>query len=403
MAPHARQRMKLPRLSSTLLTAYVMIGVVLLAAAAFYHVNGLMSALREDAQVVSEIYGRFCSVAADPNSGTETMDVIFEQIIRRIDFPVIITDRTGTPTQWVNVDIPPDQADPERLQALVEEMDQRVEPIDVRVGPGGPLISRVHFAESRRIRELRRIPFILVGVIVLFGVIGLWIIYVLRAQEQRALWVGMARETAHQLGTPLSGLAGWVELLRDESLPPREIAGEMAVDLSRLEEVASRFGRIGSRPRLRSVNWPVVVNEVLDRLRPRAPHLQIDFEQQNPPVPAVRGDPQLLAWVIENLVRNAIDACRGSEKPGRVFLSCSWPEEGPTVRLCVRDNGRGMTRAEARRAFRPGHTTKETGWGLGLPLARRIIEDDHGGRIFIARTRPMEGTELEVHLPLDTA
>jgi signal transduction histidine kinase len=403
MAPIVRQRMKLPRLSSTLLTAYVMVGVVLLAATAFYHVNGLMSALREDAQVVSEIYGRFCSVAADPNSGTETMDVIFEQIIRRIDFPVIITDRMGKPTQWVNVEMPPDQADQEELRLLAEEMDRRVEPIDVRLGPGGPLISRVHFAESRRIRELRRIPFILVGVIILFGGIGLWIIYVLRAQEQRALWVGMARETAHQLGTPLSGLAGWVELLRDESLPPREIAAEMAIDLARLEEIASRFGRIGSQPRLRAVDLPAVINEVLSRLRSRAPHLQIDFGQREPPIPRVHGDPQLLAWVVENLVRNAIDACRGGENPGRVLLSCSREVGESTVRLSVRDNGRGMTRAEARRAFRPGHTTKETGWGLGLPLARRIIEDDHGGRIFIAWTRPDEGTEVEVHLPLDSA
>lgn len=391
---------RLPRLSSTLLTAYVMIGVVCLAGAAFYYVNGLMGALREDAQIVSEIYGRFCSVAADPESGTETMDVIFDHIIQRIDFPVIITDREGAPRHWVNVGVPQDSQDLEELRSMVHSMDRLSPPIDVRVGPDGPLISRVHFSESDRIRELRRIPFILVGVILLFAGIGWWILFLLRAQEQRALWVGMARETAHQLGTPLSGLGGWVDLLNEQALPVDEIGREMAVDLGRLEEVASRFGRIGSRPRLGPVDLPRVVEVVLDRFRKQAPRLKLAFTEPATALPPIRGDAQLLAWVIENLLRNAIDACYSRDKVGIIRVSCTAGANERWLCMVVQDNGRGMTRAEARRAFRPGRTTKETGWGLGLPLARRIVEDDHGGRIFVSRTRPDEGTEVEVHLPV---
>ncbi|MAE70777.1 MAG: hypothetical protein CME06_09945 [Gemmatimonadetes bacterium] len=402
--PKGRRRfgLDLPRLSSTLLTFYVLAGAVLASAGAFYYVHGLMGALREDAQIVSEVYGRFCSIAGDPDGGAEALDVIFDHVIRRIDFPVIITDREGVPRHWVNVGLPPDSDDLSGLRAMVEEMDLEAEPIDVRVGRVGPLISRVHFAESDRISDLRRVPLILGGVILLFGGLGLWIIYLLRKQEHRAVWVGMARETAHQLGTPLSGLAGWVELLGDGTITAAEASKEMAVEIGRLEAVAARFGRIGSRPRLVAVDLRSVVIDVLERFRTRSAAHVISFEEEHGPGTIVRGDGQLLAWVVENVVSNAVDACRATEEAGTISVWCAADISGHWVRLTVRDNGRGMTMNEARRAFRPGQTSKETGWGLGLALARRIVEDDHGGRIFIARSRPGDGTTVELQLPLHT-
>ncbi len=391
---------KLPPLSSTLLMVYVLLGAVLATGGAFLYVHGLLRALKQDAQVVSEVYGRFCTIAGDPDGDAEALDVIFDHVIRRIDFPVIITDAEGVPRHWVNVGLAPDADDPARLLSMIDEMDRRAAPIDVRVGREGPLISRVHFAESDRIKDLRRIPFILVGVILLFFGVGLWIIYLLREQEHRALWVGLARETAHQLGTPLSGLAGWVELLGEGSLGPEAAAAEMTVELTRLEAVASRFSRIGSRPQLDAVDLGAVVGEVIERFRRRSSSSVVRFEEAHDSDAVVRGDRQLLAWVVENLVGNAVDACRAGGDHGTISVRCAIDAEAGRIRLQVGDDGRGMTLNEARRAFRPGHTTKATGWGLGLALARRIVEDDHGGRIFCARTRPGEGTTIEVQLPL---
>lgn len=404
------ETLKLTRVSATGITAYALAGAVLITGAVFLYLHRLVTTLERDAQVVGEIYAQFCRAAASPEGETEAIGVIFESVIQRIDFPVVITDREDVPRQWINVDVAPDandEASLERLGRLVDRMDARVEPIDIRVGRSGPLLSRVHYGASDRIQELRGVPWLLGSIVLLYGALGLWIVRMVRAQEQKALWVGMARETAHQLGTPLSGLAGWIELLEGETLPAERIAREMSVDLGRLEGVAARFGRIGSRVQLEQVDLLALAETSVERLRGRSGRVGLQVSSAGP-AGRVSGDPELLAWVIENLVRNAVEASRGAERPGRVWVEIgplpegawSWRGAGKGwVRLVVNDNGRGMTRNEMRRAFRPGHTTKETGWGLGLALARRIVEDDHRGRIAITRSRPGEGTAVEVWLP----
>jgi NtrC-family two-component system sensor histidine kinase KinB len=226
------------------------------------------------------------------------------------------------------------------------------------------------------------------------------------AGEQRSLWTALAKETAHQLGTPLSSLMGWTALLRES--PPgrltpertREILDEMDRDLARLQKVSLRFGQVGSLPALKEGDLVEITAGTVDYFRTRLPHLghAVRIEERYEPVPRVRVHRELLEWVVENLLRNAMDAI--DKKDGWIEVTVRWKRDERTVELIVRDNGRGMTPDERRRAFTPGYTTKRRGWGLGLTLARRVIAEYHGGRISIVESVPGRGTAVAVALPV---
>jgi hypothetical protein len=225
------------------------------------------------------------------------------------------------------------------------------------------------------------------------------------AGEQRSLWAGIAKETAHQLGTPLSSLLGWTALLRERvgsgaATPAaiEEIAGEMERDLDRLAKVASRFGQVGSVPALAEGDMTEVVAGAVAYFRLRLPHLgrQIEIEERYAAVPRVRFHRELFEWVVENLLKNAIDAT--DKWSGRIEVTLDWDRARREVVLRVKDNGRGMSADERRHAFEPGFSTKRRGWGLGLALARRVIREYHQGRILVAESVPGKGTTMVVAL-----
>jgi len=223
----------------------------------------------------------------------------------------------------------------------------------------------------------------------------------IKKAEQQLIWVGLSRETAHQLGTPISSLMGWVELLQSsESLEKvRSISAEMAQDVQRLEKVAARFSQIGARPDLKEQDVPAILRDVARYYRRRLPQMgkTVVIEEEYEQVPRVPVNRELFEWVVENLVKNALEAI--DKEDGRIVLRVTAVHERRfTVAVDVIDNGRGMDARERRKIFRPGFTTKKRGWGLGLSLAKRIVEEYHGGRLFVKESRPGEGTTMRILL-----
>lgn len=354
---------------------------------------------------------------------TGELNFILDEILEPNPFgvPAIITDSTSQqPLFWRNVGIPESLArlSPadsseamDRLRQLRAEMDATYAPIPIDItfpGPEGTPATRlrqyVHYDESSLIKELRIFPYVqllFVGLFILVGYVGFSYV---RRSEQSSLWVGMAREAAHQLGTPISSLMGWVELLR---LPDRNAAqhaealDEIEKDVHRLRRVANRFSDIGSMPKMTPMDLAPIVYGTVDYIRRRLPRqggrVTLDVEMDTPLRAPV--NEELFAWVIENLLKNALDALDDS---GGAITVEGMQRDG-RVHIDVTDTGCGIERREWSNIFRPGFSTKQRGWGLGLSLARRIVEDYHGGTLAVVTSRVGEGSTFRINLPAAAA
>jgi hypothetical protein len=343
-------------------------------------------------------------------------DFITNEIIipNAFGIPAIITDTTG-PLFWRNVGVPDTLASLSRgdslravarLDRLVTSMDETYTPLPIRIDarlPGGStaqIRQRVHYDESALITELRVYPYVQLLFVGLFVAVGYLGFSYVRRSEQSSLWVGMAREAAHQLGTPISSLMGWVEFLRLDGLAPAqraEAVDEIENDVQRLRRVADRFSDIGSMPKLERRPLAPIVEQTADYMRRRMPsrgqHVTLEVD--------VAGDlaaplnEELFAWVVENLLKNALDAINGAQ--GRIRVR-GYRDAG-AVGVEVADTGCGIERRQWANVFRPGYSTKKRGWGLGLSLARRVVEDYHGGTLRLVDSTVGEGTTFRVELP----
>jgi signal transduction histidine kinase len=349
--------------------------------------------LRRDASLSSRMHARILSALNDTNPDAANAALLdLANSIRELGVPVIVTDVRGRPTWAINLPFESSIDDP-RVAAHIAVLDRENPPLVE------PAIGTIHFGDSRLVKSLRFIPAlqaVLVAFVFLAGV------YVLRTRgraDRERVWAGMARESAHQLATPLSSLAGWIELLADRAAadPTAARAIEyMRGDLDRLERVAHRFERIG-RPAKES---PVDVAELAERVaryfQARVPTLAHAVEVklllgQGPLI--VNGDPVLLEWALEVVAKNAIDALAG--RGGTLQISAERTADDE-VRIRVQDDGPGIPRELRARVFEPGFSTKESGWGIGLSLARRIVEEAHGGRLELAPSS--EGATFDVIL-----
>ena len=320
---------------------------------------------------------------------SDGLDFVFSEIIEpgRFSVPAVVTD-TGMTAATVARNVDPG-AD---LLALAREMD-RVHP-PIRIEGYGQL---VHYGESPLARLIRLFPVVQLGVVGLFVLVGYLGFSYVRRSEQSSLWVGMAREAAHQLGTPLSSMMGWIELLRlGDAAVPETVADELEHDVERLRRVADRFEKIGSQPALEPTAVRPVLERVADYIRRRVPtSAPVAITVEAPDALAAQLNGELFEWVVENLLKNALDAMDG-DGSGRIGVTAR--AEGGRVVVEVADTGRGMDRATARHVFRPGFSTKRRGWGLGLSLARRIVEAYHGGELSVAETQPGVGTTFRIVL-----
>lgn len=344
------------------------------------YTQGVVRELRREASRVGLMHARVYDGLNDPSpdaANTALLDL--SRQIRESGVPLIITDAAGNPTDTANLPRPLPLGSQE-IREYIRALDRQNRPM--AQGDAGT----VHFGNTPLVRGLRIIPLLqslLIGMFLLAGA------YALRTRgraDREQIWAGMARESAHQLGTPLSSMSGWIELLREAGGDPMSESAltHMDGDLERLRRVANRFERIGRPPKKEQVDIGELVERVAAYFRARVPTLAqrvtVNSSRDDGPL-IVNGDAVLLEWAIESLAKNAIDALAGRD--GQVDMSASALPEG-RVRVRVSDNGPGIPRELGRRIFEPGFSTKEHGWGIGLPLARRIIRDNHGGELVLA-------------------
>ena len=353
----------------------------------------LAARLRSEEQKRMEIWAEATRrlITAQPN---EELDFYLNIIENNTTIPVYMTNADGECILSRNV---PEGAD---IQRKADKLRESQEPIEVRVGRG--VVQYIYYEESSLLTLLTWFPYINLAVVLLFMAVALLFVFTMQEAEQDRVWAGLSKETAHQLGTPISSLNAWQEILRS-TYPDDKLIPEMDADLRRLTTIADRFSKVGSMPELTPTDLSAVLNDTVDYMRKRTSgrvEIDLDTSRISPPkgesekVLAL-ANPALLSWVIENLLRNAVDAMDGS---GRITITLS----GSANRQCidVSDNGKGIPRRDWHRVFMPGYTTKERGWGMGLSLSRRIINTYHHGRITVLRssTSAPTGTTFRIEL-----
>ena len=314
----------------------------------------------------------------------------FSVIESNTHIPVILTDSVGEILGSKNIDTSrvkhPEAYMQRQLRNAREENDSLV----ISLGPEEYQL--LFYRDSILLRKLTLFPYVQLGVIILFVLVSYIAFSVSRKAEQNEVWTGMSKETAHQLGTPISSLMGWMELIKQSNLAPSMII-EMQKDASRLEKITARFSKIGSKPALQEANLSRILTDSLDYMKNRGPK-SVEYLLDLPKKPIMaRLNETLFEWVIENLCRNATDAIK---EKGRVILHAVETETG--VIIDVEDSGKGISKSNFKTIFKPGYTTKLRGWGLGLSLSKRIIESYHNGKIFVFFSAPHDSTIIRIML-----
>jgi len=305
--------------------------------------------------------------------------------------PMIAVNKDGSIATYNNVD-DEKMKDSISVQRLIDKFKSENRPIDVYFK--GEINSTIYYGNSPLLNKLKYYPLALLLIIFLFGAVAFFFYRSTKIAEQNKLWTGMAKETAHQIGTPLSSLVGWTEILRSEQVNPSYIK-EIEKDISRLQTITERFSKIGSIPTLEKMDIVQETIESYDYLKTRSSDL-IDFEISTPDHGIyVNLNKQLYSWTIENLVKNAIDAMKGKGQ-----ISISIINEDKYVKINIADTGKGIPKHRFSKIFEPGYTSKKRGWGLGLSLAKRIIEDYHQGRIKVLHSEVGKGTTMQISLKL---
>lgn len=362
-----------------------------IGAVTMWYTNNFVRKLREVERQKVRLWAEASKLLANVGDNDEYLGFVFQVIRDNKTVPVILTDAEGNINGWNNLDTNKVQR-PGYLENELEEMKAEQEPIEIEYLEGERVY--IYYKDSLLLQQLQWYPLVILLVMTLFILIAYYAFSTSRRLEQNRVWAGMAKETAHQIGTPLSSLLGWIEILRTQEVP-EDMLGEMEKDVHRLNVITDRFSKIGSMPTIRPEDIVATTESAMQYLKARSGR-KVDFEFNTPEITESVQVPlnvPLYEWVIENLIRNAIDAMAGA---GKICLTVR--DKGKQVQIDLQDSGKGIKSTQWKTVFNPGFTTKKRGWGLGLSLARRIIVDYHGGRIFIVRSEKDKGTTFRIVL-----
>lgn len=309
------------------------------------------------------------------------------------DVPIIETDERDSITSHVNLDSAKIVNDPSYLKKKLSEFKSANKPFEWVSPVDSTQHNRYYYGESLLLKEVRYYPIVQLIIVTLFIIITILALRSTYTSTQNQVWAGMAKETAHQLGTPVSSLEGWVEMMK-ENPENEKIVSELEKDVSRLRLVSDRFGKIGSTPHLDYTDIIKQITSMVEYIRKRAPgKVNFTIETHGKTELPVRLSAPLFDWVIENLLKNALDAMEGKGS-----IKTDIHEEANGIYIDVTDTGKGISLQNIRQVFKPGFTTKKRGWGLGLSLSKRIIEQYHNGEIFVKSSEPGKGTTFRIFL-----
>lgn len=357
--------------------------------------NFLVNQLRSDNREIVKMYSEIIAKTVNEDSDTN-LNFVFDEIIKKIQFPIIYSDIENNPIYYKNIDV----ESLDELTKPIESMDLQNKPIPISFSDAALeediLLGYLHYGDSNLIQRIRWLPFIQISVVGLFIFVGFIGFNSIKNNEKRNIWVGMARETAHQLGTPVSALMGWLDRIKNHPNETDAVLDEMQSDLNRLEQISDRFSKMSSDSDLEKISLKTLIEQQTVYLQKRLPSLGKDIELLVSTSDNINilGNRTLLGWAIENVIRNGIDSIK--RENGKVELSLIDAEKFALIH--IKDNGVGILKKDWKNIFRPGFSTKKIGWGLGLSLVKRIIHDIHAGQIKILSSNPNEGTVFEIRL-----
>ncbi len=398
--------------SANIKIALLVTGVVIIIATLIY-TQVLVSDILEREREIANLYAKAIEYIATDESQSGEYNFVLSNVVssNTINFPIIVTDaKSMQPTFTKNLEIDttlPRAEQLELVKKLVGEMDEINPPIKVTF-QDSIVLSYVHYGQSKIVDRLKQLPIIQFAVAGIFIFLGYFGFNYIKRTEQSNIWVGLSKETAHQLGTPLSSLMGWNELIKaaaSDEQKVTQLAGEMSNDIERLSKIATRFSKIGSKPEVKPENIHEIIEKVVKYFEIRIPSIskgtfeghskkKIDLEIKGLTTSTALVNRELFEWVIENLTKNALDAIENSA--GSITFDIE--EKGTHIFIDVTDTGKGIDLRFKKDIFRPGYSTKLRGWGLGLSLSKRIIETYHKGKLFVKESEPGKGTTFRIRL-----
>jgi len=377
-----------------------------IAGGTLYYTQRLVKKLQDRERSIVELYAKGIEYVANSSSADVDLTFLFDNIIKPIDFPIILTDSSNNINPESTTDIKNVKYDstlsPNQkrlfLQNLVKEIDEIHQPINITYADT-IVLQRIHYGDSELIKQLKFYPYLQIIIAALFIIIGYIGFSQIKRIEQSNIWVGMAKETAHQFGTPISSLMGWIEMMKINYQKPDavlDISEEISSDVDKLSKITYRFSKIGAKPEIKNHIVYDEVKKVTEYFNRRLPQtgktveLTVTGDQNS----CAQMNGELFEWVLENLIKNALDAIE--IKNGKISIEII--ETTKNVEIEVSDNGKGIDLRRRKDVFRPGYSTKKRGWGLGLSLSKRIVEGYHGGKIFVKSSAPGDGTVFKILL-----
>jgi len=389
----------------------VALNLLLVGSASLLYTNRLVGQLEEREERYMRLYGKALTFAIKTDL-TEDINFVAQEILfvnASSNIPAIYVNEKGEPAQKFNLDIPQgltDAQEQEFLREKLEEMKDDHPPVEVEISENER--GYIYYSNSFLLTQLRFFPYVQLVSLIVLGFLAYLAFSSARRAEQNRVWVGLAKETAHQLGTPLSSLMAWVEYLRSDPAVDDSVADEIEKDVNRLETITARFSSIGSVPTLKNEDLYQTVSQFMAYLERRiSTKVKVRIENRLPEGQQVHINKLLFEWVIENISKNAVDAMSGvgsltltlgpvkrrSRRPG----GTAEPVPGQ-IAIDITDTGKGISKGNIQKVFTPGFSTKKRGWGLGLTLAKRIIEEYHNGRLFVKHSEPGKGTTFRIIL-----